>query len=91
MEQTPTTKAMNSGTIDSETFFRELMTFRKIMQDKRNSIDYMDRAHGCLFLITNRVDPKDPHKKKTEEAWATITEEFIRRKVLMVLNNHPLE
>ena len=51
----------------------------------------MDKAHGCLFLITNRVDPKDPRKEFTEQAWASITEEFVRRKTLMMKVGHPID
>lgn len=91
MDINPTSEAMNSGTITSETFLRELATFRSIMQDKRNSIAKMDKAHGCLFLITNRVDPKDPRKEFTEQAWASITEEFVRRKTLMMKVGHPID
>jgi len=87
----PTSEAMNSGTINSETFFRELQTFRNIIQDKRNSISFMDRAHGCLFLITNRVDANDPRKELTEQAWYSTTEEFMRRKFFMIMAGHPLE
>jgi len=91
IEMNETSEAMNSGTITSEVFMRELATFRNIMQDNRNSIATMDRAHGCLFLITNRVDPKDRRKELTEQTWDAITEEFTRRKALMMMAFHPLE
>lgn len=82
---------MNDGTITAETFFREVVTFRKIVGDKRNSITFMDKAYACLYLITNRVDPKDPRKELTEQSWAAATEEFIRRKALLIMNGHPIE
>lgn len=82
---------MDDRLISSERFFKELSTFRTIVGDKRNSIARMDKAYGILFLVSNRVDPKDPRYELTKQAWETTSEEFIRRKDLLIMARHPLE
>lgn len=84
------TDATSEPTINSKKFFEELSTFRTIIQDKRNTLTQMDEAFNCLFLITSRVDPKDPRKELTEQAWLTTGEDFIRRKVLLMAAGHPI-
>ena len=82
---------MDDKIVSSEQFFKELSTFRIIVGDKRNSISRMDKAYEILFLVSNRVDPKDPRYELTKQAWEAASEEFIRRKNFLVMAGHPLE
>jgi len=74
---------------DLKRLYREAAEFRKIMTDRRNSIDYIDRALGCLFIIICRVEKEAD--EKAQQLWETLTTEWSRRKMLMILNGHPIE
>ena|SRR3990167_954234 len=67
-------------------FLREANNFRTIMTDANNTIEYIDRAFGCLFLITARTDP---HDRMIDSWWNGIVTEWLRRKELMILHGAP--
>jgi hypothetical protein len=70
-------------------FYSEAMTFRKIMQDGRNTISAIQRAFGILFQVLNRVDINDPKMGQAESNFQALAEEWSRRQGHMMMAGHP--
>ena len=77
----------------TESFFNEeVMRFRAMMQDKRNSIDWIDRAIAALGFVYIRATATGMHPNTTAEAVSrmevTMTQyiaEWARRKTMMLM------
>jgi hypothetical protein len=71
--------------ISKEQFLKEVHTFRGIISDKRNPISKMDAAFAILFLCAANAPTE------CGEIFGGLSEDWSRRRDLMVRHGHPLE
>lgn len=77
-------------TLTKTYFFKEAMRFRKIMCDKRNAIETIQRALGGLFMVYLNVKASELDDD-VQNHFGSVMEEWGRRCALMILHGHPLE
>lgn len=70
-------------------FFEEACRFRKIMCDRRNAIDIIQRAFGGLFFVFLNVKPAECDEN-CKQMLESLMEEWSRRSALMMMHGHPL-